>query len=46
MDLSRFPRRRYTDGPTPLHFLPNFTAKVDPLDENFPQNPAVEAILK
>jgi D-cysteine desulfhydrase len=25
MDLSRFPRRRYTEGPTPLHFLPNFT---------------------
>jgi len=24
----------------------NFTAKVDPLDENFPQDPAVEAILK
>ena len=25
MDLSRFPRRRYTEGPTPLEFLPNFT---------------------
>jgi D-cysteine desulfhydrase len=25
MDLSRFPRRRYTDGPTALHVLPNFT---------------------
>ena len=25
MDLSRFPRRRYTVGPTPLEFLPNFT---------------------
>jgi len=25
MDLSRFPRRRYTQGPTPLEFLPNFT---------------------
>ncbi len=25
MDLSRFPRRRYTHGPTPLEFLPNFT---------------------
>ena len=25
MDLSRFPRRRYTPGPTPLEFLPNFT---------------------
>jgi D-cysteine desulfhydrase len=25
MDLSRFPRRRYTLGPTPLEFLPNFT---------------------
>ena len=24
----------------------NFTAKVDPLDENFPQDPAVEALLK
>ena len=25
MDLSRFPRRRYTQGFTPLEFLPNFT---------------------
>ncbi len=25
MDLSRFPRRRYTEGYTPLEFLPNFT---------------------
>ncbi|HEU4417722.1 MAG TPA: D-cysteine desulfhydrase [Planctomycetota bacterium] len=25
MDLSHFPRRRYTIGPTPLEFLPNFT---------------------
>jgi D-cysteine desulfhydrase len=25
MDLSRFARRRYTVGPTPLEFLPNFT---------------------
>ena len=25
MDLSRFPRRRYTQTPTPLEFLPNFT---------------------
>ena len=25
MDLSRFPRRRYTQQPTPLEFLPNFT---------------------
>ncbi len=25
MDLSRFPRRRYTHGATPLEFLPNFT---------------------
>src|SRR5438105_3447800 len=25
MDLSRFPRRRYTPGPTPLEFLPRFT---------------------
>ena len=25
MDLARFPRRRYTAGPTPLEFLPNFT---------------------
>ena len=25
MDLSRFPRRRYTEGATPLAFLPNFT---------------------
>ncbi len=25
MDLSRFPRRRYSPGPTPIEFLPNFT---------------------
>ncbi|MFY9342850.1 MAG: D-cysteine desulfhydrase [Planctomycetota bacterium] len=25
MDLSRFPRRRYSPGPTPLEFLPNFS---------------------
>ncbi|MBI2828507.1 MAG: D-cysteine desulfhydrase [Acidobacteria bacterium] len=25
MDLSRFPRRRYSEGATPLEFLPNFT---------------------
>ena len=25
MDLSRFPRRRYTEGATPLEFMPNFT---------------------
>ena len=25
MDLSRFPRRRYTEGATPLEFLPRFT---------------------
>jgi D-cysteine desulfhydrase len=25
MDLARFPRRRYSQGPTPLEFLPNFT---------------------
>src|ERR1044072_7780562 len=25
MDLSRFPRRRYTAATTPLEFLPNFT---------------------
>ncbi len=25
VDLSRFPRRRYSHGPTPLEFLPNFT---------------------
>ena len=25
MDLSRFPRRRYTQGATPLEYLPNFT---------------------
>ena len=28
MDLSRFPRRRYTQGVTPLEFLPNFTAAL------------------
>jgi D-cysteine desulfhydrase len=26
MDLSRFPRRRYTEGPTPLEPLPRFSA--------------------
>jgi D-cysteine desulfhydrase len=30
MDLSRFPRRRYTTGPTPLEFLPNFTRALSP----------------
>ncbi len=25
MDLARFPRRRYSHGPTPLEFLPNFS---------------------
>jgi len=25
MDLARFPRRRYTAGPTPSEFLPNFS---------------------
>ncbi len=25
MDLSRFPRRRYTPGPTPIEFLPRFS---------------------
>ncbi|MDB5913566.1 MAG: 1-aminocyclopropane-carboxylate deaminase-like protein [Ramlibacter sp.] len=28
MDLSRFPRRRYTPFATPLEFLPNFTAAL------------------
>ncbi len=28
MDLARFPRRRYSPGPTPLEFLPNFTAAL------------------
>ena len=28
MDLSRFPRRRYTPGPTPLEFLPRFSAAL------------------
>ena len=28
MDLSRFPRRRYTVGPTPLEYLPNFSAAL------------------
>ena len=28
MDLSRFPRRRYTVGETPVEFLPNFTKAV------------------
>ena len=30
MDLSRFPRRRYTIGATPLDFLPNFTRALSP----------------
>lgn len=25
MDLSRFPRRRYSQGPSPIEFLPNFS---------------------
>ena len=28
MDLSRFPRRRYSNGPTPLELLPRFTAAL------------------
>jgi D-cysteine desulfhydrase len=28
MDLSRFPRRRYTSGPTPLEPLPRFSAAL------------------
>ena len=31
MDLSRFPRRRYTVGPTPLELLPNFTRALSEL---------------
>jgi D-cysteine desulfhydrase len=31
MDLSRFPRRRYTFGATPLEFLPNFTRALSEL---------------
>jgi len=30
MDLSRFPRRRYTHAPTPIEFLPNFTKALSP----------------
>jgi D-cysteine desulfhydrase len=30
MDLSRFPRRRYTPLATPLEFLPNFTRALSP----------------
>lgn len=30
MDLSRFPRRRYTEGATPLHALPRFSAALGP----------------
>jgi D-cysteine desulfhydrase len=30
MDLSRFPRRRYTAGPTLLEFLPHFTQALSP----------------
>ena len=25
MNLAKFPRRRYTEGETPLEFLPRFT---------------------
>ncbi|MFP4128733.1 MAG: D-cysteine desulfhydrase, partial [Desulfonatronovibrio sp.] len=28
MNLARFPRRRYTEGQTPIEFLPRFTAAV------------------
>jgi len=28
MDLSRFPRRHYSSGPTPLEFLPRFTTAL------------------
>jgi D-cysteine desulfhydrase len=28
MDLSRFPRRRYSEGPTPIAFLPRFSAAL------------------
>ena len=28
MNLAKFPRRRYTDGQTPLEFLPRFTQAV------------------
>ncbi|MDR3566246.1 MAG: D-cysteine desulfhydrase [Negativicutes bacterium] len=28
MNLAQFPRRRYTEGQTPLEFLPNLTAKL------------------
>lgn len=28
MNLAKFPRRRYTEGQTPLEFLPNLTAKL------------------
>jgi D-cysteine desulfhydrase len=28
MDLTRFPRRRYTEGRTPLEFLPNLTSHL------------------
>ena len=30
MDLSRFPRRRYSAGATPLEFLPNFSRALSP----------------
>jgi D-cysteine desulfhydrase len=28
MNLSQFPRRRYTEGPTPIEFLPRFTEAI------------------
>lgn len=40
MDLSRFPRRRYTVGPTPLEFLPRFSAALASTCPNG-QGPAV-----
>lgn len=29
MNLAKFPRRRYTEGTTPIEFLPNFTKALD-----------------
>ena len=34
MDLSRFPRRRYSAGPTPLDYLPRFTQALAALCPN------------
>jgi D-cysteine desulfhydrase len=43
MDLNRFPRRRYSQGPSPLHPLPRFSAA---LAATCPQGPGPEVWIK